>query len=379
MSVTTNEPRASIIRKDLTALAVVPHWRDGVATDTLSWDSARRALAGLPGGGLNIGFEAVDRHGQGDRAAHVAIHWLGAEGAEQRITYRELMLASNRFANAVTRLGLQRGDRLFVLAPRLPQLYIAVLGGLKAGLVVSPLFSAFGPEPIATRMNLGAGRALVTTAALYQRKVAPVREQIASLEQVLLIDDGSGTLPQGAQDFDALLREASDAFTCVDTRADDPALLHFTSGTTGKPKGAIHVHEAAVAHYATGRVALDLHDDDVFWCTADPGWVTGMSYGIIAPLLHGVTMIVDEAEFDAERWYRHPAGAAGQRLVHGADGDPHADESRRRAGAALHLPEAALHRQRRRAAQSAGGVVGHGRLRLSRSTTTGGRPRPAAS
>ena len=88
------------------------------------------------------------------------------------------------------------------------------------------------------------------------------------------------------------------------TQPDEPALLHFTSGTTGKPKGALHVHDAVVTHWATGRYALDLHDDDIFWCTADPGWVTGMSYGVIAPLLHGVTMIVDEAEFDAERWYR---------------------------------------------------------------------------
>ena len=112
------------------------------------------------------------------------------------------------------------------------------------------------------------------------------------------------------------------------TRPEDPALLHFTSGTTGKPKGALHVHDAVVTHWATGRYALDLHDDDVFWCTADPGWVTGMSYGVIAPLLHGVTLIVDEAEFDAERWYRILQEQRGQRLVHRADRDPHADEGR---------------------------------------------------
>lgn len=298
--------RPSRIRKEATALAVAPHWSAEVerARASFSWDTMRKALDGLPGGALNIGYEAVDRHALGARGDRVAIHWLGAEGAEQRLTYRDLLHQCNRFANAVTALGLKRGDRLFVLAPRLPQLYVAVLGGLRAGLVVSPLFSAFGPEPIATRIHLGGGRALVTTASLYRRKVAAVRAQMPSLEHVLAIDDASGALPEGALDFDALLRDAGEAFDCIATRPDESALLHFTSGTTGKPKGALHVHEAAVMHYATGLYALDLHDDDVFWCTADPGWVTGMSYGIVAPLLHGVTMVVDEAEFDPERWYR---------------------------------------------------------------------------
>ncbi len=171
--------------------------------------------------------------------------------------------------------------------------------------MVSPLFSAFGPEPIATRIGLGQGAALVTTRALYERKVAPIRAQLASLRTVLIAGRGDGgALPADTLDFDALLDTASERFDTVATRPDELALLHFTSGTTGKPKGAMHVHEAVVTHYATGRFALDLHDDDVFWCTADPGWVTGMSYGVIAPLVHGVTMIVDEAEFDAERWYR---------------------------------------------------------------------------
>jgi acetyl-CoA synthetase len=297
--------RPSMIHKDIASFKVQPHLTDYAATYAgFSWVKVRRELAGLPGGGLNIGYEAVDRYAAGARAAHVAIRWLGKDGQQQDLSYAELMRLSNRFANALIGQGLQRGDVVFVMMPRLPQLYIAVLGALKAGMVVSPLFPAFGPEPIVTRMNLGAGKALVTTPSLYRRKVEKVRAQIPQLAHVLLApEEGEDAPMMQTISMQELMDSASDVFETVNTSAQSPALLHFTSGTTGTPKGALHVHEAAVTHYATGKYALDLHGNDIFWCTADPGWVTGMSYGIIAPLLHGVTLIVDEAEFDPQRWY----------------------------------------------------------------------------
>ena len=161
----------------------------------------------------------------------------------------------------------------------------------------------FGPEPIRTRIMRGEGKALITTARLYEKKIAPWRNQMPSLEHVFLIDGAENALPARTTNLKTALEAAPDQFDIVQTHPEDMALLHFTSGTTGVPKGAIHVHEAVVAHHITGKYALDLHENDVFWCTADPGWVTGTSYGIVSPLTNGVTMIVDEADFDAERWY----------------------------------------------------------------------------
>jgi acetyl-CoA synthetase len=212
---------------------------------------------------------------------------------------------TNRFANVLRGLGVGKGERVFALAGRIPELYIAALGTLKNGSVFCPLFSAFGPEPVQQRLTIAQGKVLVTTKTLYDRRnVSGFRASLPALEHVLLIGETPGGLPPGTENFQQLMDAASEQFEIPPTRPDDMALIHFTSGTTGKPKGAVHVHQAVVAHYITGKYALDFHPNDIFWCTADPGWITGTSYGIISPLTHGITSIVDEAEFDAERWYR---------------------------------------------------------------------------
>jgi acetyl-CoA synthetase len=275
------------------------------ARKEFSWEAARRELGGLPGGrGLNIAHEAVDRHAAGPRRDHLALRWLGKRGEVEDYTYGRLQELTNRFANVLAGLGVARGDRVYALAGRVPELYVAALGTLKNRSVFCPLFSAFGPEPVRMRLGIGRARVLLTTASLYERKVAPLRSALPHLEHVLLVgDDRRPTAVAGTRDYHGLMAEASDRFVIEPTAPEDPALLHFTSGTTGTPKGALHVHEAVVAHHVTGRLALDLHPEDVFWCTADPGWVTGTSYGIIAPLTNGVTSILDEGDFEAARWY----------------------------------------------------------------------------
>ncbi|MGW0046871.1 acetate--CoA ligase [Nocardia cyriacigeorgica] len=264
-----------------------------------SWEEAARSELDRTTGWLNIAHEAVDRRAAGADAEVVALRWLGASGAVREYTYAELARATNKFANVLGARGIGKGDRVCVMLGRVPELYIAVLGALKAGCVVSVLFSAFGPEPVYQRLSIAEANAVVTSAALYRRKVAPVRERVPSLRTVLLTD---GAYPD-TDDLAAAMSAANQRYDIVRTAANDPALLHFTSGTTGRPKGAVHVHQAVLAHRVTARYALDLRAGDVFWCTADPGWVTGMSYGVIAPMCLGATVISDAADFDPARWY----------------------------------------------------------------------------
>jgi acetyl-CoA synthetase len=303
--------RDALIRKTAADWRVAPRLdAAGVARAAFSWDAVRAELAGTADAdaAINLGALAADRALARGLGARTALRLVPLQGAPRDLTYAELSAATNRFAHALSALGVGRGARVFVLAGRCAALYVAVLGALKNGSVVTPLFSAFGPEPIATRIAIAQADVLVTTEALYRRKIEKQRGTLApSLKHVVLIGEpGRPTAVPGTLDYETLMAAASDAPppAAAATRGEDMALLHFTSGTTGTPKGAVHVHGAAATHYATGRYALDLHDDDIYWCTADPGWVTGMSYGILAPLMHGVTSIVDEAEFDAERWYR---------------------------------------------------------------------------
>lgn len=268
------------------------------------WRRARAELDGLPDGGLNIAHEALDRWVAAGAGALVALRWLPKRDDPVDLTYDELTRRTNRFARALRSLGHGRGVCVASLAGRIPDVHVTALGTLRAGGVFSPLFSAFGPEPIAQRISIGSIAVLVTTPSLFRRKIAPILDELTSVQTVLVTGDDP-ELPDDPRvhSLAACMAAESDEPIVAPTRPDELALVHFTSGTTGQPKGAMHVHEAVLSHYATGRDVLDLRPGDRFWCTADPGWVTGTSYGIIAPLVNGTTCIVDEADFDAERWY----------------------------------------------------------------------------
>ncbi|MEA3363600.1 MAG: acetate--CoA ligase [Thermodesulfobacteriota bacterium] len=293
------------IKKSPSSWRIQPNLIDYQQSCTdFSWDAVRNELDGLPDGrGLNIAHEAVDRHAAGEGSSRVALRWLGKGGQAKDFTYADLKAQSNRFANVLRALDVGKGERVFSLSGRIPELYFAVLGTLKNTSVFCPLFSAFGPEPIAQRLERGDAKVLVTTERLYRKKVAELHPLLPELQYILLADIDQDQ-DETVLSLPRLLEAASPKFIIPPTDPEDMALLHFTSGTTGKPKGAVHVHNAVLTHYLTGKYVLDLHPGDNFWCTADCGWVTGTSYGIIAPLTHGVTNLVDEADFEAERWCR---------------------------------------------------------------------------
>lgn len=273
------------------------------ARTSFSWETVSRELNLVPGGTENnIAHLAVDRHAEGTLKDSVAFRFIQKDKTNLDYSYSMLKEETSKFANVLSSLDIQKGERVFSLAGRIPELYITALGTLKTTAVFCPLFSVFGPQPVFQRLQKGEAKILVTTSVIYEKTVKQLEERLPSLQYIIL-SDLEEHRSEKILSWPKLMEEASPDFEIPATLPEDPALLHFTSGTTGMPKGALHVHNAVLTHYITGKFVLDFHPGDIFWCTADPGWVTGTSYGIIAPLVNGVTSIIDHEEFDGMRWY----------------------------------------------------------------------------
>jgi len=271
---------------------------------SFSWEAIRAELDGLPGGGLNIAHECIDRHAATDRWSKPALIWEGRNGDTETYTFNDLKALSDRFAQVLRGLGVKKGDRVFVFLDRIPELYVTVFGTLKAGGVIGPLFSAFGPEAIRDRLADSGAVVLVTSPSLVER-VESIRGELPDLRTIIMVDrDGTGRTRQAEYvSYEDAMKAARGPFVTEATGPEDFAVMHYTSGTTGKPKGAAHVHQAVLGHFMTARYVLDLHDDDIYWCTADPGWVTGTSYGMFGPWANGVTSVVYEGGFNPDTWY----------------------------------------------------------------------------
>ncbi len=271
----------------------------GAAYSSFNWAEAHKEFAWGRTGKVNMAHEAIDRQLTRGRRNKLALIYTDRERTS-RFTFEDLSLQSNRFANALRKLGVKKGDRVFVFMPRKPELYISILGILKIGAIPSPLFEAFMEDAVRDRMTNAEAVALVTMPSMLDR--VPQWE-LPSLKHVILVGAASNGLAEGHHSYEALVEAAEDKTEIEWLTLDDPLIMHYTSGSTGKPKGVLHVQRAMLGHLMTGRWVLDMQEDDIYWCTADPGWVTGTSYGIFAPWLNGMTNLVRGGRFNADEWY----------------------------------------------------------------------------
>jgi len=288
----SSTPNASAPRPDVDALRAA-----------FSWANVRAELAGLPGGrGLNVAHEAVDRHAASDRGGHAALRWGDADNEGLTFTYRDLKKHTNRFATVLRDLDLNEGETVVSLLGPVPHFGIAALGTLKSGAVFGPLSPTLDAESLAHRLDRSGVAMVVTTASLYDTTVAPLRERVRSLPDVLLVD-AQEDRDNNVWSLPRRMRAASAAVRIPATAPDDLALLHGSSRSVPAPL-VLHGHEAALLHYATARYALDLGPDDTVWCSAAPGWMVGTAYGLLAPLLHGATAVLTETDGTPAQVYR---------------------------------------------------------------------------
>ncbi|MFC1768757.1 acetate--CoA ligase [Nanoarchaeota archaeon] len=263
--------------------------------NSFSYSKFESELDWFKGKKLNAAYNAVDRHVQEGLGKKKALIWI-SDDEEKTYTYLDLMRLSNKFANVLKKHKVGKGERVFLFLPRIPELYTSFLGILKRGAVAGTLFSAFSKSGLVDRIGQSEAVALVTHVDLLPR-VKEVKRQMPKLKYIFVVGG------KGGISYDEEMHKASDLYEAEPMKKDDFSFMLYTSGTTGKPKGVVHCHYGMLHGHMTAKYALDLKEDDVYWCTADPGWVTGVVYGILGPWSNRVTQIVYEGKFSAEKWY----------------------------------------------------------------------------
>lgn len=266
-----------------------------------SWEHIKESLEYFSPERLNIAFNAIDKHAASSQKDTVALYWKGAQGQTHKYTFLDIKTHSDKAGAVLKKLGVKKGDRVFVFLPRIPELYISIIGIAKIGAVAGPMFSAFGPEAVRDRLKDSEAKALITTPEL-KKRIDAVRDELPHLEHILIVG-AKDNLGKGEISYEAVMQDASEGCEMEWVDAEAPLYMLYTSGTTGRPKGVVHVHNDMISHYITTKWVLDLKDGDVYWCSADPGWVTGTVYGIWGPWLNGESQVVYEGRFDTEEWY----------------------------------------------------------------------------
>ncbi|PFY22090.1 acetate--CoA ligase [Bacillus toyonensis] len=275
----------------------LPNYEEAYAN--FNWEEVNKNFTWNETGRVNMAYEAIDKHAKSDRKNKVALYYQDGSRKE-KYTFKEMKDFSNKAGNVLKNYGdVEKGDRVFIFMPRSPELYFALLGAVKLGAIVGPLFEAFMEGAVRDRLEDSEAKVLITTPELLER--IPLND-LPALKTVFLVGDN---VEEGGKTvaFNPLFEQASKELHIEWLGREDGLILHYTSGSTGKPKGVLHAQNAMVQHYQTAKWVLDLKEDDVYWCTADPGWVTGTAYGIFAPWLVGASNVILGGRFSPDAWY----------------------------------------------------------------------------
>ncbi len=257
------------------------------------WSDFEEELTFFDDGKINAAYNAIDRHVLTWRKNKIALYFESEKGEKLSFTFYDMQVLSNKACNIFKDLGLERAERAFIFLHRVPELFYCFLGIQKVGAIAGTMFSAFGPQALEDRLGNSEARIVVTNKELLPR-VEKVKHKLPNLKHILVVD---------SPDFIKRMSKAKDITHVAHMDPDEPAFMLYTSGTTGKPKGVVHCHGAVLMEHLTAKWVLDLHDSDTYWCTADPGWVTGIAYEILGNWSCGATSVIYEGRFDPAKWY----------------------------------------------------------------------------
>lgn len=295
-----------IITKDLSKAKITPNMPDYEKMyKEFSWEKAERDMIDFfEDGTMNAAYNLVDRHAKSDKKDKVGLLFESAKGEIERYTYADLSRLSNQFANSLVSIDVEKGDRVFIFLPTIPERYVAFLGILKLGAIAGTLFAAFQEEALLDRLSDSKAKVVITNADLYPR-IQKIWDKLPHLEKVILVERGAEDLPTGENivPYTDLIEKGAVTFEPEHMKKEDLMYMLYTSGTTGKPKGVVHAHGDILQAMITTKYVLDVHDEDIYWCTADLGWVTGVVYGVLGPFGLGATSVYYEGRFSAENWY----------------------------------------------------------------------------